>query len=245
MLTLEPRTHAESPERPPRRGRPVAAAAVIVIAAVGAVALLRDQPEAVDPAVPVVTADVDVPPPSTREEDAAATALEFYGAVNTGDVDAMIAMSNADFTDVDADRQMWEMIAVTTSIGEPWTIGACEPTSVDSLSVEVGCTVVINDPVWQTLGVSELVAPVRVFDDATVQWLPFQGADFSIANQASADYLKTFRAAEYEAVCDPVGYELGTINFDGGLALTKPCAELFVPLAGDAAQWITDGRPQA
>lgn len=246
MLTLEQETHSPSTKEPNRRGWLVAAAAaVIAVVAIGVVALTRDDPEPVQPAVPVITADDDaLPAPSTRESDAIATGAAFYRAAVAGDVDNVLAMSNPEFTDAAADRQMWEMIAVTTSVGEPWTIDDCSQIGSDSLSVEVGCDVHINDPVWEALDVADLVAPVRVFDDQSTQWRPFRGADFSAANRTYAEYLSAFHAAEYDAVCNPTAYELGTIILDGGLALTASCAELWVPLASDVAGWIDNGQPQ-
>jgi hypothetical protein len=152
-----------------------------------------------------------------------------------------MAMTNPDFSNIAADRQMWEMNAVTFRVGEPWTIRTCGTIQVDADSIDVSCDVIVHDPVFQELGIAELTAPVRVFDDQTTKWLPFQGGDTGGANRANADYLRTFRPAEYEAVCNPAGYEPGTIHADGGLALTAACAELWAPLGDDVAQLIRDG----
>lgn len=246
MLTVEPKTQHSSRKNPHNRGRLVAiAASVALIVAIGALLLARDDTEPSEPAGPVVTGDADVATPATREEAAVATATDFYQAVSVGDVDTAIAMSNPEYTDLEKDRQMWEMNAVTATEGEPWTIGSCEPTaSVNSLFIEIGCEVMINDPVWQVLGVSELVAPVRVFDDLTTVWRPFEGADFGAANRAYAEYLRIFHATEYDAVCSPAAYEQGAATQSSGLALTGPCAEVWVPLADEVAQWVADGRPQ-
>ena len=245
MLTLEPETHATATTVRARRRWPVAAAAaMIVIAVLGALAFIRDDDTPAEPANPIVTADASLPSPPTREETAVATASAFYRAVNAGDVDTVIAMSNPDYTDADADRQMWEMLAVTTTHGQPWTIGACVPVAgADIVYIEVACEVVMHDPVWEALAVANVIAPVRVFDDLSTQWRPFRGADFSDANRAYAEYFRAFRTTEYETVCDPSAYEPGTVNADAGLALTKQCAELWVPLAEQVAQWIIDGRP--
>ncbi len=235
FTAIEPVGNTTDPDRR-HRWMLAAAAAAIVIVAFGALMFTRSEPEPVD------RADEPTEPlPPTQEELALATAVAFYTAVNAGDIDTVMVMTNPDFSNVAADRQMWEMHAVTVRVGEPWTIGACETIHVDADSIDVGCGVIVSDPVFEELGIAELVAAVRVFDDQTTRWLPFQGADVGAANQAYADYLRTFRPVEYEAVCNPTEYEPGTINADSGLALTAACAELWVPLGDDVAQLIRDG----
>ena len=237
LTALEPTEPATAPRRR-HRWMVAAAAATIVIVAIGALILTRSEP------APIDRAELPTEPlPPTREERAAATAQNFYAALNAGDVDTMIEMTNPDYSVVEADRQMWEMNAVHVTLGEPWTIGTCEPVEVTS-SIEVACNVTINDPVFEQLGVNELIAPIRVFDDQTTRWLPFQGADFNAANRAYSDYLQAFHAVEYQAVCSPAAYDPGTINATGGLALTAPCGELWVPLGDVVAQWLRDGKPQ-
>lgn len=216
-----------------------AAAAAIVVAAVAALTIDRGG------RTPIDRADESAPTPAptlTREAQAVETAERFYDALNAGDVETMVAMTNPDFSVVDADRRMWEMNAVRATGGAPWTIGACEPVSVGT-SIEVACEVTIGDPVFAELGVDELIAPVRVFDDQTTRWLPFRGGDFEAANRAYAEYLQAYRSDDYDDVCDPAAHDPGTINASGGLALTAECGELWGPLDDDVAQWIRDGRP--
>jgi hypothetical protein len=235
LTTTEPVGNTTDPDRS-HRWMLAAAAAAIVVVGIGALMFTRSDP------APVDRADEPTEPlPPTREEQALATAAAFYTVVNAGDIDTVMAMTNPDSSNVAADRQMWEMNAVAFRIGEPWTIGTCRTIQVEVGSIDVGCDVIVNDPVFEELGIAELIAPVRVFDDQTTKWLPFQGTDVGAANRANADYLRTFRPAEYEAACNPTGYEPGTIHTDGGLALTAACAELWAPLGDDVAQLIRDG----
>lgn len=237
LTTLEPGESAMAP-RQRHRWMPAAAAATIVIVAIGALVLTRSEPTPIDRAAAPAE-----PPPPTREERAVATAQAFYTALNAGDVDTMIAMTNPDSSVVEADRQMWEMNAVHVTLGEPWTIGTCQPVEITS-SIEVACSVTINDPVFEQLGVNELIAPIRIFDDQTTRWLPFRGADFNAANRAYSDYLQAFHPDQYQAACSPAAYDPGTINATGGLALTASCGELWVPLGDDVAQWLRDDKPR-
>lgn len=235
MQLIETEPSEPTSPQPSRRRWLVAAAAAAVVVLVGAIFMTRgDDP----PAEPVATL-----PPPTQEESAEATASAYQRAIGSGDVETAIALLNPGRTDLDADRQMAEMLAVNATLGEPWTIGDCRSTTSFGSTIRVECDVVVNDPVWVELGVSELITAVDVFDDQTVKWYSFTGADFHQGNSAYADYLEVFLPTEYQAVCIPGAYDPGTINQDGGLALTAECAQAWVPLGEEVAQWIRDGRP--
>lgn len=245
MLTLEPETTSPTEHRRGRRSWLAAAAAILlIVAAAVAVAVVRNDASPIEPSTPVVTAGDPIASPPGRDARALTTAEEYFGALNAGDVDQVVAMSNSEFVDLAASRQMWEMnAALAEHYGAFQTVERCEVLSMNDSYVEVGCDVVVTDPVFAALGVAELVAPVRVFDDETVVWLPWRGGDFGQVNQAYADYLRAHHPAEFEAVCDPSGYEPGSVVVDKGIALTGSCAELWVPLAEEVAGWVTDGRP--
>ena len=226
----------------PRRRRwlvpALAGAAITIIAIVVAAALLSsdDQPDVTnDPAT--------VNSEAARVDAAIVTTETFLAAINSGDVDRLISMSNPEATDLVKDRSMWELNAVMTTSGYELEVGACAPSLVTELFVAVACDITFTDPVFAAEGVSALVFPIWVFNDGTTAWRPMQGGDFSAANRDYADYLRTFHTSEYEAVCSPSAYELGSINSDGGLALTGDCAQLYVPLALDVAEWVRDGKP--
>lgn len=244
MLTLEKHL-TPSDATPPDRRRWLAVAAVAAtVVAVVAVVVLRDDAEPVEPSTPIVTVGETLPEPLSREEQAIETAREFLAAINAGDVDTAASMSNGDYVDIAAAREMWSMnAAISERYGEFQTIGRCEVANVNSQYVEVDCDVVVNDPVYAALDSDELVAPTRVYDDRTVVWAAWRGADTGAASAAYREYLQEHHADEYAAVCDPLAYEQGSVIVNRGLALTEACGELMVPLADDVAAWIEAGRP--
>lgn len=243
MYTLETETvhpAADPNDRRPRRFVALAAAAAAIIA-IGALVLAVTARDTADPEP--VPADQVAPPPPSRTDRAIATASAFYQAVHAGDVATVLAMSNEQYTDPVADEQMWEMNATLIENGESRTIRSCEPLDVVELFVEVGCTVTTDEPVWNELGTTEYVAPVRVFDDQSTQWLPIIDSPFAGPNRAYAEYVQAYLPEMYDAVCDPLVYEPGTVVQDGGLALTAECAEVWAPIGDDVARWIAEGRP--
>lgn len=217
-----------------RRLIATAIAAVIAVVAIGTVALIVNRGDG---------DQVAASPDAARINAAIATTERFLGAINSGDVDTLVAMTNPTAANLVQDRNMWEMNAVLTTSGYEYVVGECRAGDVTGAFVDVSCNVTITDPVFEAEGVSTLIFPLRVFDDDTTRWQPFEGGDVSVVNQDYADYLRAFHAAGYEAVCSPAAYEGGTIVADRGLALTGACAELYVPLAPDVAQWVKDGKP--
>lgn len=231
------RPEAQSPRPPkPKPTRLIAAAvaAVIAAAAIGTVALMITQDHD-----DVATVDPD----AARVDEAIAASETFLATINSGDVDGLIAMSNPEATDLVKDRNMWEMNAVLATSGYKFVIGACDSLLVTELFVDVGCDVTVTDPVFEAEGVSALVFPIRAFNDGTIAWRPMRGGNLSAVNQDYVDYLQAFHTSEYEAVCSPAAYQVGTIVHDRGLALTGECAQLYVPLARDVADWVRDGKP--
>ncbi|NNE12769.1 MAG: hypothetical protein HKN41_11070 [Ilumatobacter sp.] len=236
-VRLTPAQNTEPPSRRPRGWLYAAAAAAIGLALVVAALATRDDAE------PDVPADDPPIPAPTREERAVATAQAFYLAVTSGDVDTVIDMTAAGRTNLVADRAMWELNAVAGAADGNFTITSCAAGEVTPSYVEVDCAATADSPVWQAIGITELVAPVQVFDDQTTRWLPFTGANIGPATQATAEYLREFHPEEYEDVCDPTAYDPAEITHVAGLALTRACAELWVPFDDEIAQWIEDGRP--
>lgn len=247
MQTRERAVQSPSPE--PSRGRrwiPALVAAAIVIVAVTAGALLfrgdGTQPVVDTPATTQPVVETTVPADDAAAQariDAAVAKIEsFYAALNAGDLDTIVALVDPD----DADRTMWEaniVVAEQHSI----EVTGCAPTSVTEELVWVDCQVVVTDPVWELLGVSELTAPWYVYDDGRTEWRPYQGADFAQANRAYRDYLMAYRPDAYTEVCDPSRFEFGTVNFSGGMAITPDCIELELGVADDVVTWIEAGRP--
>lgn len=165
------------------------------------------------------------------------TAETFEARLAAGDVDGAIAMSNPDLSDLVQDRAMWAMVGVHAAAW-PRTLDGCTAGSEFAGAVRVTCRVSIPDPVWIAVGADELEVPYRVFDDGTVAWDEFASPEFRAANRAYADYLVEFHPADYDAVCSPGAYEPGSVLFSSGLALTPECAEVWVPLAGEVAEWL-------
>lgn len=246
MYTIEHEELSATATAPPRRpSRSVLAlvAAAVLVVALGALFALRsdDEPEQPADRVPAET----LPALPTADERAVETAREFQERVNAGDVDAVMAMTNPDYSVVDADHNLWEFNAVFhRTTGAP-TMGECTVAESGTVYIEVACAIHQNEPVFEALGVADLVAPYRVFPDQTVDWQPWRGGDFGSVNQAYAEYLQIHHADEYEAACAPFRYEPGTIVSNGGLALTADCAAVAAPLADEVAAWIEAGRSES
>ena len=234
-----------SPGAPRRRAWAVAlvAAAIVVIAVTAGALLFRG-----DGARPVVDAPATTAPQTTvASEDAATLARidaaivrvqSFYAALNGADLDTIVALVDPG----EADLTMWQANMVLAE-QHPIDVSRCAPTSVTEEIVWIDCQVVIADPVWVALGVSELTAPWYVYEDGRMEWRPYQGADFSEANRAYRDYLMAYRPDAYSEVCDPSRVEFGTVIFDGGIALAPECFQLTLSVADDVVAWIEAGRP--
>jgi hypothetical protein len=212
-----------------KRWIPALAAAVVVVAAIVAGVLFLiagDDPEVAD----------------DRGQAAVVQAESYLAALNGGDADAALALLGADAAADEVLRSNAEFNAFVTAT-YPWEVRGCEPTFSSDEYVSVGCSLVITDPVFGARGVGEVIAPFFVYDDGHMEWRPFQGANFSLANQAYTDYLRLNALDEYEASCWPPAYPTGSVNHDGGIAFTRACAELLVPHSRDVAEWVRLGRP--
>lgn len=228
----------------------VAAAAVLVAVAVTVGLVLTgpsggDDPVASEPEGSHQASDVDdrspvEDPQATRTEAAVDIATTFIELVHAGDVDAVMAMSNENFGDPTQDRNFWEMNAVHAAAW-PRTLDGCEVGSTFGGFVRVLCTISFSDPVWRAVGAGQIVAPYRVFDDGTVAWDAYVGHLHLLANRAYADYLAEFHPDEYEQACAPGAYSGTTVLFRGGLALTRRCAQAWVVLSDDVAEWVLWG----
>ncbi len=232
------RTGSAAPAiRPPwwRRDPLVAAAAFVVVLLIGAawlVALIG--PDEVEPAEP--------PDPAAELEREAVDAVErFYAAVNSGDIDTVMALSHPTAAEL-SDERMWGFNAAMAANGHALEVGDCTATATGPTLAAVRCTAPATDPVLQALGITEITAPFSYLDGG-LAWQPFQGADVGELGRAYAEYLQSFHPAEYDAVCSQAAYAPGSIVHNNGLALTAECGELAAPIAGDIAQWVRDGRP--
>ena len=231
-MHTEETTQPTTQERQPRqRWIPAlgAAAAVVAAVAVGAVLLtdIESEPSAEE----------------ARADAAIATAEAQLAAINEGDVEAIVAQTTADGSRAEADERMIEY-NVAFAGTYPWQVQSCEATFASDEYVNVDCAFANTDPVFVAEGVSELIAPTFVYDDGRVEWRIWQGDNFSLANRAYADYLRVNHRTEYDAVCWPQGYSpAGSVNSYAGMAFTKECADLALPLAQDIADWVAAGKP--
>lgn len=224
-----------------------AAAAAIVVVGIGALVVLttgeNEPAEPVDQPAPTVDLPVGVDPDAA--EAAAVAAANFYGAVQERDIDTVIEMSNP-YSNLVADRAMWEMNAYLAENDLGGDIGDCRALEGDAQRVIAACELTVTNPVWTTLGITDLLLPIQYdAEDTTVIWRPYlasdgTGLDFSAANQAVVEYLREFHPEQYDATCSPSAYEWGAVKNGSGLALTEECARVWAPLVDDIAAWVVD-----
>jgi len=231
------RTDTRQPTTPTlRRGVWAAAVAFALVLAVGGLFLVwPDQPVS-QPAVE---------PPSPEDmlrQDAVSTTEEWLAALNAGDIDRVLALSDPGARS-EADRRVHEWQAGLAAEGMPIEVRGCVVASVVGSMARVECDVHLGDLVAIQLGIANLVAPFD-YSDGFITWRPYTGGSISDVNDAYASYLQLFQTAEYEARCSPAAYTPATVTQDRGLALTGECAQLAAPLATDIAKWIRDGRPE-
>ncbi|HSF84652.1 MAG TPA: hypothetical protein VLG28_03200 [Acidimicrobiia bacterium] len=218
-----------------RRGAWAAAAALLLVLAVGGLLLVwPDQPVS-QPAQPQS-------PEEVLRQNAVSTAEDWLSALNAGDIDLVMALSGPEASS-EADRRVHEWQAGLLAQGMPIEVRGCVVASVAGTAARVECEVRLGDLVAIELGVADLVAPFD-YSDGLITWRPYTGGNIGDVNDAYAGYLRRFHAAEYETLCSPSAYSPGTAIQDRGLALTGECAQLAAPLAADIAQWIRDGRPE-
>ncbi len=211
------------------------AAAIVVVLAIGAVALLtRSNDE-----VPVVDE-------SSPEAEALAAADDFFAALTAGDIAEVERITVPGGELSTSDRRMWGYNAAVIGFGYEPLLGECTTEVASSgARVDVRCPAVVADPVLIATGVTELVWPFDYYPETQrLAWKPLEGGDFSLANRAVADYLGAFRNDDYAAACDPAAYGFQRIVTDGGLAFTPECGELAAPLLEDIAAWVEAGRPE-
>ena len=234
-------------DRPPRRTR-IAAAAAATIVLLGLGALLVVDAGDDEPGAPADQPSTTVATPSGIDaEEAAAAAMaagEFYRSIVAGEIEVAAEMSHPD-SDLVADRAMWEMNAYTAENGVGEEIGDCRALAGEPGFVLAACDVTTSNPVWNALGLSEALAPIRYFADGTVQWQPYLAPDgnpleFDDANRAVVEYLREFAPEQYDAACNPAAYETGAVVNASGLALTPACAEVWVPLVDDIAARVVE-----
>ncbi len=181
-------------------------------------------------------------PAGDLEAEAVAAAELWMERLNSGDVEGLVEITGP--LPTDADRHMFEYHAVFAAQGRPsTTVESCAAVSAAGSRVAVECDVVLSDPVAEALGVDRLVFPFSYLD-GLLSWQPATGADITLINQAYAEYLQAYHAADYEIACALGANELGSVVYSRGVVLTGACAELQAPLSDAVAQWIRDGRPQ-
>ena len=243
--TIEPTTDPTDHERRPRRLWIAAAAAALVLLGIGALLIVTNDDEPSEP-VDQPTTSVAVPDGVDPADAAAATAAasDFYRAIESGDLDTATAMSSP-FAELAPDQAMWEMNAYAAANGVGETIGDCRAIGGSPGFVLAGCDITTSNPVWNALGFTDALAPIRYYTDGTVQWQPYLTPDggtldFSDANRAVVEYLREFAPEQYDASCNPAGYEANAVVNAWGLALTRQCAEVWVPLVDDIAAWVVD-----
>ncbi len=219
----------------PRRGAWAAAAAFLLVLALGGLFLAWPDRPVSQPAAPPS-------PEEVLRQDAVSAVANWLAALNAGDIDRVMALSDLGARS-EADRRVHEWQAGFATEGTPIDVQGCVAASVAGATARVECNVRLGDPVAIELGVAELVAPFD-YNDGLITWRPYTGGNVSDVNDAYSSYLRLFHTAEYEARCSPAAYTPGTVIQDRGLALTGECAQLAAPLAADVVRWIRDGRPE-
>ncbi len=248
------------PPQPPQRRFliPALLAAVVAIVAVAASALLfaGDGGETTPvvtqhPATTLSTPATSAPPEPVPDPEAAAQARAetavtkaeaVFAALNDGDLEGIEALTSPNQPIAPPDLALWEYHVVFVA-RYPQEVQSCEATSANEDFVRVDCIIVNHDPVFVADGVSELVFPWWVYDDGTMVWRPYEGAEIGDAVRAYRDYLLAQAPDAYAEACNPGAYEFGTVISNGGMSLTGECAELALSLAEDIAAWVEDGRP--
>jgi len=220
-------TQLQTPPPTRRAWLPALGVAAIAIAVVAAGALLLS-----DRGTDVAT---------DRESAAIARAESYFAAINGGDVEAAATALDPSALS-QADGRMLDFNVFSTA-AYPWQLQSCEVVGSDGEVVLVDCAFTITDPVFIAEGVSELIAPFTVHNDGLMESRLWQGANFSLANRAYAEYLRTRHEADYNEVCHVSAYPTGSVNHDGGLVFTRECAELAIPLAPTIAEWVEAGKP--
>lgn len=243
MKTQEP-IRELTPESPAKRPwMAAAAAAIVIVLAIGVVAWLAgsgDEAPVVDE-VPPTTAVIE----TASAAEALAATEAFFAALSAGDIDAVARITNPGGNASEADRRMWGFNAALFAAGYEWGVGACTATTNPAGSrVAVECPYSVGFPPFIALGITDLVSPFDYLTDSgELRWSEFEGADFSSGNAATADYLRTFHLADYDAFCAPTAYETGGVVQDRGLSLTPECAAVIIPLMDDLVAWIESGQP--
>jgi hypothetical protein len=179
------------------------------------------------------------------QDEALATTEASFAALAAADIDEVERVTNPGGELSESERRMWGFNAATYTAGYGMEPGECTATN-DAAGgrVAVRCPVTVLDPVFNAVGITELVMPFDYFPETgRLAWRPFEGGDVSLANAAMADYLRAFHREEYDAVCDPAAYNFQQVVFDRGVSLTPECGELVAPLLEDIAVWVEAGRP--
>ena len=217
-----------------------AAAVVLVVAIVGGAFDSAGESDVVDSPDTDVTVDSEEAAFAAEAMDAAES---YLAALDSGDVDTLMELA-APSDSLDADRLMWEFNAAFSERGMGLTTTGCEQQMGNDQVVVIECTSISADPVQLALGVEEQVSPVYYRENG-LEWGPAYGDGLADASRAFRTYLSDRYPDEYDAVCDPTGYDARSINQNAGLALTGPCGEFAATHAEEVAQWIRDGRPDS
>ena len=180
---------------------------------------------------------------SADEPLALAAVVELNNAVTAGDLDRVAELSEV--VDPDATRansRMWEMNAYIAAEGRGLEIGEdCRVTDSYTGFIRIDCPATATDPVWLTMGAVDFDQPMWYLPGGTLRWLPTEGeVSSNAAYRAYVVYLTEFHPDDYAAVCDPHDYDFMTVDSARGLAFTRECAELWVPLQDEVAAWIVE-----
>lgn len=216
-----------------RSGWLVATAAFVGVLILGAVWLLLSQRAEEAPAGP----------PNDIQTDAETKAELWMTSLISGDVGALLEISQEHQTDMD-DTNMYEFHAAFAEAGRPTQeLLGCEAAEPTGSMASVTCRIRLLDPVASEVGLGgELISPF-LYNDGLLTWQPITGGDIGELNRAYRDYLELHRPDEYERVCSPRAYESRTVVNASGIALTRACAELELSVSEAVAAWIRDGRP--
>lgn len=190
---------------------------------------------------PATTTTAAPDPVDELSAAAVAAAQQFLALLNSGDIDAVMALSAPDAAAI-ADRRVHEFMAAFAAAGMPLSVGDCQAEATTASSALVSCEVTLGDAVASELGPAEAVYPFR-FEEGLLTWRPFEGIDIGEVNRAYATYLQAYLPEEYSAVCSPSRYDPLQIVQSNLLAITGECGVLAASAAADVAAWISAGRP--
>lgn len=253
---------APEPDEPRAPRWLVAAAAVAVVAALGVLLALTtggdravdeiDRPEPSPslpaPSLPTPTSVDQADGAAERHRVAIDRAAQYFEALSTNDAETVLALSDPTIVDDTAETDLvrwWWATAWPTGERTVWPSGACGAADADDGGVRVTCPVTVTDPVADAVGLDDLTWSATVGDDGLVRREPApvdtDDGTYQAVWREYAEYLATYRGAEYADVCDPAS-AAGSPAPGGWLVLNGRCAQSVVRVSDMVALLALHGE---